>query len=77
MHRTLFMVRGLYNDIAAWATQDAYWAGWAAPSFLTKNDTAGHMKNKRRIQAAMHQRIRHFIDRVPQLLDAIDTDKEK
>lgn len=77
VHRTLFMVRGLYNDIAAWATQDAYWAGWAAPSFLTKNDTAGHMKNKRRIQAAMHQRIRHFIDRVPQLLDAIDTDKEK
>src|ERR1019366_1798250 len=30
-HRTLFAVRALYLDIASWATDDPYWAGWAAP----------------------------------------------
>ncbi|NHW48711.1 site-specific integrase [Paenarthrobacter sp. MSM-2-10-13] len=73
-HRTLFMVRGLYLDIAAWATDDAYWAEWAAPPFLTREDTAGANKNKRRTQARIHQRIRDLSPILPRLLES--TDKE-
>lgn len=67
-HRTLFTVRGLYLDIAAWATDDAYWAQWAAPPFLTRDDTAGANKHKRRTQARIHQRIRDLSPLLPKLL---------
>lgn len=67
-HRTLFMVRGLYLDIASWATDDAYWAQWAAPSFLTREDTSGANKHKRRTQARIHQRIRELSPLLPKLL---------
>lgn len=67
-HRTLFMVRGLYLDIASWATDDAYWAQWAAPSFLTREDTSGANKHKRRTQARIHQRIRDLSPLLPRLL---------
>lgn len=67
-HRTLFMVRGLYLDIASWATEDAYWAQWAAPSFLTREDTSGATKHKRRTQARIHQRIRDLNPLLPKLL---------
>lgn len=67
-HRTLFIVRGLYLDIASWATDDAYWAEWAAPSFLTREDTSGANKNKRQTQARIHQRIRTLSPLLPKLL---------
>jgi integrase len=67
-HRTLFIVRGLYLDIASWATDDAYWAQWAAPSFLTREDTSGANKHKRRTQARIHQRIRDLSPLLPKLL---------
>ncbi len=67
-HRTLFIVRGLYLDIASWATDDAYWAQWAAPSFLTREDTSGANKHKRRTQARIHQRIRDLSPILPKLL---------
>jgi len=50
-HRTLYAVRALYLDIASWATDDGYWAQWAAPSFLTREDTKGAAKHKLRTQA--------------------------
>jgi integrase len=71
-HRTLFTVRGLYLDIAAWATDDAYWAQWAAPSFLTREDTKGATKHKRRTQARIHQRIRDLGPLLPKLLASAD-----
>jgi integrase len=67
-HRTLFIVRGLYLDIASWATEDAYWAQWAAPPFLTREDTSGATKHKRRTQARIHQRIRDLNPLLPKLL---------
>ncbi|WP_162252845.1 tyrosine-type recombinase/integrase [Arthrobacter sp. Soil782] len=70
-HRTLFTVRGLYLDIAAWATDDAYWARWAAPSFLTREDTKGATKHKRRTQARIHQRIRDLGPLLPKLLVSV------
>ncbi len=76
-HRTLFMVRALYRDIASWATHDAYWAGWAAPSFLTHSDTAGAMKQKRRVQAQTHQRIRLLAPALPRLMESVDLDKDE
>ncbi|MFD4420240.1 tyrosine-type recombinase/integrase [Agromyces sp. NPDC058484] len=76
-HRAMFAVRGLYLDIAAWATHDAYWARWAAPSFLTTNDTAGAMKQKRRVQSEIHQRIRHLTPEVPRLIGSVDQDKDR
>lgn len=73
-HRTLFAVRALYLDIASWATDDPYWAGWAAPSFLTREDTKGMTKQKRRAQARMHQRIRDLAPILPRLLASTATE---
>lgn len=75
-HRTLFAVRALYLDVASWATHDAYWARWAAPSFIAHSDTVGAMKQKRRVQAAIHQRIRHLTPDLPRLMDSVDRDKD-
>lgn len=76
-HRTLFAIRALYNDIAAWATNDPYWARWAAPCFLSKSDTAGAMKHKRRTQARAHQRIRLLAPAIPTLLASIERDRDQ
>ena len=76
-HRTLFMVRALYRDIASWATHDSYWAGWAAPSFLTHADTAGAMKHKRRVQSEIHQRIRRLAPALPRLMESVDRNNDK
>jgi len=76
-HRTLFAVRALYRDIASWSTHDAYWASWAAPSFLTRTDTSGAMKRKRRVQSETHQRIRRLMPDLPQLMESVDRDKDR
>lgn len=76
-HRTLFAIRALYNDIAAWATNDPYWARWAAPCFLSKSDTSGAMKHKRRIQARTHQRIRLLAPAIPTLLASLERDRDR
>src|SRR3954466_3951712 len=57
-------VRALYLDIQEWALQDPTWAEHAVPSPVRRGDTAGHAKHKRRVTAAMHQRVR---ERLPQL----------
>ena len=71
-HRTLFAIRGLYLDIAHWATHDPYWAQWSAQCFLSKADTAGAMKHKRHVQARIHQRIRLLAPAMPTLLGSVD-----
>ena len=60
----LMQVRALYLDIQEWALQDPTWAEHAVPSPVRRGDTAGHAKHKRRVTAAMHQRVR---ERLPQL----------
>ncbi len=60
----LMQVRALYLDIQEWALQDPSWAEHAVPSPVRRGDTAGHAKHKRRVTAAMHQRVR---ERLPQL----------
>lgn len=60
----LMQVRALYLDIQEWALQDPTWAQHAVPSPVRRGDTAGQAKHKRRVTAAMHQRVR---ERLPQL----------
>ncbi len=76
-HRTLFAVRGLYLDIAHWATHDPYWAEWSAQCFISKADTAGAMKRKRQVQARIHQRIRVLAPAMPTLLASIDRQRDR
>jgi integrase len=66
----LMQVRSFYLDIAEWALQDATWAAHAVPSPIRRGDTLGHTKHKRRVTAAMHQRVR---DRLPQLIALSDS----
>lgn len=63
-------VRAFYLDIAAWALEDPSWAPWAVPCPVRRADTEGYMKNKRRVTARMHQRVR---DRLPHLMRLVDT----
>ena len=68
----LVSVRAFYLDIAHWALEDATWARWAAPSPVRQADLAGFAKNKKTVQARMHQRVRERLPRLPDLLDAVD-----
>ncbi|TSD99858.1 site-specific integrase [Skermania sp. ID1734] len=63
-------IRAFYLDIAAWALEDPTWAPWAVPCPVRRSDTAGYMKNKRRVTARMHQRVR---DRLPHLMRLVDS----
>lgn len=65
-------VRAFYLDIAHWATQDPYWAQWAAPCFLTRDDSRGMGKHKRRVQAKYHQKTRQILPSMPRLLETVD-----
>lgn len=76
-HSIFFAVRAFYLDIAHWATQDPYWSSWAAPCFLTRDDTRGHLKHKRRVQAKIHQKIRTFAPSMPRLLGSCDEQRRK
>jgi site-specific recombinase XerD len=66
----LMQVRALYLDIQEWALQDPTWAEHAVPSPVRRGDTAGHAKHKRRVTAAMHQRVR---ERLPALVALADS----
>jgi integrase len=65
-------VRAFYLDIAHWATQDAYWAQWSAPCFITRDDSRGQGKHKRRVQAKYHQKTRQILPAMSRLLEAVD-----
>jgi integrase len=62
-------VRTFYLDIAEWATEDAFWAAWAAPCPVRRGDTDGTSRSKQKNLAEMHQRVR---ERMPLLLDLVD-----
>src|SRR5689334_1953379 len=68
----LVSVRAFYLDIAHWALEDATWPRWAVPSPVRQADLAGFAKNKKTVQARMHQRVRERLPRLPDLLDAVD-----
>ncbi|WP_342314634.1 tyrosine-type recombinase/integrase (plasmid) [Mycobacterium avium subsp. hominissuis] len=72
----LIAVRAFYLDIAHWATQDAEWAHWAAPCFLTRDDTRGAAKHKRQVQARLQQKTRQILPAMPKLLAAVDEQRQ-
>jgi integrase len=75
--RTLYLVRALYLDIASWATESAYWATWAAPSFVTRQDVKGMAKHRRAVQAKTHQRIRILSPEMPKLIESVEIEKAR
>lgn len=55
----LMAVRAFYADLGAWALEDpGRWAVWAAPNPINGRDVAGQNKQRKRVTARMHQRIR-------------------
>ncbi|TYC10740.1 site-specific integrase [Micromonospora sp. MP36] len=62
-------VRTFYLDIAEWATEDPFWAAWAAPCPVRRGDTDGTSRSKQKNLAEMHQRVR---ERMPLLLDLVN-----
>ncbi len=66
----LVSVRAFYLDIALWALEDPSWVRWAVPSPVRQSDLAGFAKEKKQVQARMHQRIRERLPRLPDLLAA-------
>lgn len=73
----LVAVKAFYLDIAHWATQDSYWAQWAATCFLTRADTSGQMKHKRRVQARFHQKTRQILPSMPRLIETVNKQRRQ
>jgi site-specific recombinase XerD len=71
----LVTIRGFYLDLQEWALEDPTWAQWAVPSPVSKAETAGHMKERRKTEAEMHQRVRDRLPRLPVLVDAAERHK--
>ncbi len=69
----LVSVRAFYLDIALWALEDPSWVRWAVPSPVRQSDLAGFAKEKKQVQARMHQRIRERLPRLPDLLAAAES----
>lgn len=65
-------VRAFYLDIAQWALHEPSWAAWAVPCPLSRADTDGYAKNKQRVTARMHQRVRERLPKLQDLADAAD-----
>ncbi|MDP9847377.1 tyrosine-type recombinase/integrase [Streptosporangium lutulentum] len=60
--------RGLYLDIAQWATEDpARWGPWAAPCPITAAEISGRKRNARR-KARMDQRTRERLPTIAALV---------
>ncbi len=65
----LMQVRAFYLDIAEWAQQDPTWAAHAVACPIRRTELQGVAKQRRRTVAAVHQRIRERLPRLPVLLD--------
>ncbi|MHA6783072.1 tyrosine-type recombinase/integrase [Pseudonocardia saturnea] len=65
----LMMVRAFYLDIAEWALQDPTWAEHAVVCPIRRTELAGVAKQRHRTIAAVHQRIRERLPRLPVLVD--------
>ncbi|HKT04206.1 MAG TPA: site-specific integrase, partial [Rugosimonospora sp.] len=68
----LIRVRSFYLDLQEWALQDPSWAAWAVASPISKADTAGLLKARRKVIAEMHQRTRERLPHLPILVDTAD-----
>lgn len=68
----LTKVRAFYLDIAEWAQTDPSWAEHAVPCPIRRAETSGGAKDKKRVTARMHQRIRDRMPQLPRLLDSVD-----
>ncbi|WP_239311020.1 MULTISPECIES: site-specific integrase [unclassified Frankia] len=68
----LLSVRAFYLDIAQWALEDPSWVPWAVPSPIRQADLGGFAKEKKTVQARMHQRVRERLPRLPDLVDAAE-----
>lgn len=68
----LVSVRAFYLDIALWALEDPSWVQWAVPSPVRQRDLSGFAKEKKQVQARMHQRVRERLPRLPGLLAAAE-----
>lgn len=69
----LVSVRAFYLDIALWALEDPSWVQWAVPSPVRQRDLIGFAKEKKQVQARMHQRVRERLPRLPDLLAAAES----
>jgi integrase len=68
----LVRLRGFYLDIAEWALEDPTWAPWAVPCPIRRGETDGLTKEKRKVTADMHQRIRERLPHLDAIVDAVD-----
>jgi hypothetical protein len=68
----LVSVRAFYLDIAQWALEDPGWAAWAVPSPVRQADLGGFAKERKQVQARMHQRVRERLPRLPDLVEAAE-----
>lgn len=66
------IIRAFYLDISQWALEDPSWVRWAVPCPVSRVDTDGYAKNKQRVTARMHQRVRERLPRLAELCDAAD-----
>ena len=69
----LVRIRGFYLDIAEWALEDPTWAQWAVPCPIQRGETDGLTKEKRKVTADMHQRIRERLPHLDTIVDAVDS----
>ncbi|MBV8346193.1 MAG: site-specific integrase [Mycolicibacterium sp.] len=68
----LVTVRAFYLDLQEWAMEDPTWAQWAAPSPVRRGETDGYLKTRGNTVAAMHQRVRDRLPKLPMLVDTVD-----
>jgi integrase len=65
----LMQIRAFYLDIAEWAQQDPTWAEHAVACPIRRAETRGVAKQRHRTIAAVHQRIRERLPRLPVLVE--------
>ncbi len=68
----LVTVRSFYLDIAEWALEDPSWAQWAVPCPIRRGETIGLGKEKRKVTADMHQRIRERLPHLDAIVEAVE-----
>lgn len=65
----LMQVRAFYLDIQEWAAAEPSWAEHAVPCPIRRAEIRGLSKQRRATIAAVHQRIRERLPRLPALVD--------
>ncbi len=68
----LVTVRSFYLDIAEWALDDPTWAQWAVPCPIRRGETIGLGKEKQKVTADMHQRIRERLPHLDAIVEAVE-----